>query len=60
MSKLDDYLWFEMNMYDIQKQNKNDANYVIILDQKVLGFEDSYQEALRNFGGDCGIFYIQS
>lgn len=60
MSKLNDYLWFEMNIYKIQKQNKDFCDYVIIKDQKVLGFSNSYVNAINTYGDDVSIFFISS
>ena len=60
MSKLNDYLWFEMNMYDIQKENISNLSYVVILNEKVIGFTNSYLDAIKTFGDDISVFYVAS
>lgn len=58
MSKIEDYLWLAINAKDVVDMNTENKTYVIIHNNKVLGFSNDYQKAFETFGDNVGIFNV--
>jgi len=58
MSHIEDYMWFELNREKINKENIEHRVYVIISNQKIVGFENDYNMALKKYGTEVAIFHI--